>query len=200
MASSRDWGWIPGLEGSSEGECMGGVYNSVLMNGSVFVNGKKIIALSLKIKIMLQCQFVPIFCRTNTQGIVQNSGCYHVPCCRYSCIIFYSLTVFTRDCRVTIPVCLVSSSTGTQICRVWCTNSTATWSSAWTLEETTNSCSMSCATSSKQVKVEIIQFNNPVTFSSHHAGAATQTWHWQHIVLEEKSHLITTNVHTDISL
>jgi len=31
-------------------------------------------------------------------------------------------------------------------------SSTATWSSGWTLEETTNYCSMSCATSSKQVR------------------------------------------------
>lgn len=59
---------------------------------------------------------------------------------------------FWQSCGVAIYVCLASSSTRTQICREWCTNSTATWSSVWTLEETTNSCSMSCVTSSKQVK------------------------------------------------
>lgn len=93
-------------------------------------------------KNMVQFQFVPancIFCSNNT------AGCS------------------TELNRATIPVCLVSGSTGTQICRAWCTNSTATWSSAWTLEETTNSCSMSCATSSKQVRGEFIQFNTGAT-------------------------------------
>lgn len=112
---------------------------------------------------------------------------------------FNSVLVFMWDCRVTTSVSLASCSTGTQICRAWCTNSTATWSSAWTLEETTNSCSMSCATSSKQVKVEIIHFIDPVTFSSEHTGAAAQKWHSQYREdpgLEETSCLIMMNVNT----
>lgn len=47
-------GGIPGLECSSEGECKGGMVGNVVMNGSVFVNGKKIFH-SKKESVTLDC-------------------------------------------------------------------------------------------------------------------------------------------------